>query len=79
MVNERGSNGKITAIFQPQLLPFKNGITVYSRIVPLNRYQSAQIAHAWSTIWIDQLLNLNYLNCFGHFKCLFPIHQLAKP
>ncbi len=44
---ERGSNSKITAIFQTQMLLLKNGITVYSRIVLLNRYRSALIAHAW--------------------------------
>jgi hypothetical protein len=48
MVNKRGSNGKITAIFKTQMLLLKNGITVYSRIVLLNRYRSALISHAWS-------------------------------
>jgi len=47
MVNEQGSNSKITAIFQTQMLTFKNGITVYSHIVPLNK--SAWIARAWQT------------------------------
>ncbi len=46
-VNERGSNGKITTIFQTQPLPFNNGITITVPIVPFNRYRSAWIAHAW--------------------------------
>jgi hypothetical protein len=33
MVNEWGSNGKITAIFQTQPLPFNNGITITVPIV----------------------------------------------
>jgi hypothetical protein len=46
MVNEQGSNSKITAIFQTQPLTFNNGITVTVPIVPLNSYRSAWIAHA---------------------------------
>ncbi len=59
MVNERGSNGKITAIFQTQTLPFQNSITAYSRIVLLNRYRSAWIAQAWLLLLLPSLIFAN--------------------
>ncbi len=57
--NERGFNGKITVLFQPLPLPLKDSITVYYQFVPLNRYWSAQIAHACfrPLIWL-LVLNL---------------------
>jgi hypothetical protein len=45
MVNERGSNGKITAIFQTQPLPFNNQYYHYCHYYHLNKYRSVGNAH----------------------------------
>jgi hypothetical protein len=45
-VNEWGSNGKITAIFQTQPLPFNNGNYHYCHYYRLNKYQLVGNAHA---------------------------------
>ncbi len=47
-VNERGSNGKITAIFQTQTLPFNKGNYRYHHYYRLDKYQSVGNAHACS-------------------------------
>jgi hypothetical protein len=46
MVNEQGSNGKITAIFQTQPLPFNNGNYHYRHYYHLNKYWSVGNVHA---------------------------------
>jgi hypothetical protein len=48
-VNERGSKGKITAIFQTQPLPFNNGNYSYCHYYHLNKYRSVGNAHACNT------------------------------
>jgi hypothetical protein len=60
LVNGQSSISKITAIFQPLPLLFKNGITVYSRSVPLNRYWSARIAHAWPQYMLPSSGEISY-------------------
>jgi hypothetical protein len=51
-VNEQGSNGKITTIFQTQPLLFNNGNYRYHHYYHLNKYQLVGKAHA----------------CWGHRK-----------
>ncbi len=45
-VNERGLIGNITVLLATLLLPFTDGITVYSRIKPLKPTLFIQSAHA---------------------------------
>jgi hypothetical protein len=46
-LNERGLIGNITVLLAPLLLPFTDGITLYSRIEPLKQTQFIGNAHAW--------------------------------
>ncbi len=48
MVNEQGSNGKMTAIFQTKPLPFNNSNYRYRHYYRLNKYRSVGNAHACS-------------------------------
>jgi hypothetical protein len=45
-VNERGLIGNITVLLATLLLPFTDGITIYSRIEPLKPTLFIQSAHA---------------------------------